>query len=102
MTSDVFDLAPLAGAPPTLSSVRWTSIIGEGRGPQVQIGYGAPVHLDWSASEPQLPPLEALVLRFHPSTSTGRFEPAWRADSLLSREAATVASAQDESYQQTT
>jgi hypothetical protein len=56
--------------------IRWTNVIGDGEGRQIE--YGDPLHLDWSSLETRPQPIEAVMLEFDPRTTHGRFTPIFR------------------------
>jgi hypothetical protein len=59
-------------------NIRWTNVLGPRGRPQIKIDYGEPVHLDWSSSDLEPSPIEAIETQVNISTQEGRMVPLLR------------------------
>ncbi len=76
LKSDDFD-GPWPSQTTAHCALEWSNVLSDGKGSApIAIRYGRPVELDWSAAEPALSPITALVLDFDPLTSNA----SWSAE----------------------
>lgn len=61
-------------------NIQYSLVIGSSHedGRAVKIDYGAPVHLNWSATETEPQPIKAMLFDFDPKTCRGNFTPIFR------------------------